>query len=185
MNIYLTAASWIWIIWWLVWFVTSFKAKKKIQQKWDAQQLLSLAFLVIAFFLIFRWQGRQSVVVTTSNLAGVLGLGVMGVSIFFSIWARQTLGKNWSGTIVVKQDHELVTAGPYRFVRHPIYTGLLGGFIGMAIIVGGGLSWLSVLSGLIAFLIRIPAEEKIMTNLFPEQYSAYKKRTKALIPFLF
>ena len=180
MNTYLTIATGVWGVWWVVWFVTSFTAKKKVSQKRDASQILSIIFLVAAFSMMFNGnRGAQ-----TSTVAGVTGLIVMGVSILFCIRARFELGRNWSGTIAVKQDHELVIRGPYRIVRHPIYTGLLGGFIGMAIIVGGWLAWLSVIAGLIAFLIRIPQEEKLMIELFGDRYLQYKNRTKTLIPFV-
>lgn len=183
MNTYLIIAAWTWFIWWLVWVTSAIVAKKKAEQKWNGPQLLSIALIILAFALIFRPAQEAPI---TPAVAGVMGLILLASGVGVSIWSRFALGRNWSGSIAVKYDgHELVTSGPYRFVRHPIYTSLFFGFIGMAVIVGGLLAWLSVLCGLIAFLIRIPVEGGSMPRLFPEQYAAYRKRTRALISYLF
>jgi len=103
--------------------------------------------------------------------------------IAFAIWARRHLGRNWSGRPMMKENHELVTSGPYRFVRHPIYTGMIAAILGSALV--GGPIWLIFwIAAFIIFLLRIPKEEGYMMQLFPDQYPAYRARTKALIPFV-
>ena len=113
------------------------------------------------------------------------GVAMCAVGVAFAIWARRTLGKNWSGNPTIKEGHELVTTGPYRLVRHPIYTGLILVIVG-TLIGTGKVSDLLILAFLcIAGLVKIRIEESLMTRQFPEAYPAYRRRTKALIPFIF
>jgi protein-S-isoprenylcysteine O-methyltransferase Ste14 len=102
-----------------------------------------------------------------------------------SIWARQHLGRNWSGTVQVKQDHQLICAGPYRLVRHPIYTGILVAFLGTAVVIGhwGGL--LAVFIAFGSFWRKLTLEECFMRETFGSAYEEYRARTAALIPYLF
>ena len=101
-----------------------------------------------------------------------------------SVWARVHLGRNWSGTITVKQDHELITSGPYRFVRHPIYSGLLLAFIGSAL---ARAEWRGVLAVVLAFWAlwrKLRIEEQWMREQFGLAYEAYSRRVAALVPFV-
>jgi protein-S-isoprenylcysteine O-methyltransferase Ste14 len=103
---------------------------------------------------------------------------VLGLTL--AIWARKHLGRNWSTRHTIQVGHELVTSGPYRFVRHPIYTGILLTWFGAGL-VNTIYFVLFVLVALI-FFSRIPKEEASMMGLFPNQYPAYRATTKALIP---
>jgi protein-S-isoprenylcysteine O-methyltransferase Ste14 len=111
------------------------------------------------------------------------GLAITGLAVL--LWARVTLGSNWSGSVVFKENHELVTRGPYAFVRHPIYTGLLTMVLGDVIFSGvvGGIVWFVILFMLLWLKSR--AEESLMTRHFPAEYPAYRGRVKALVPFVF
>ncbi len=102
----------------------------------------------------------------------------------FGIWARRTIGGNWSSVVTLKQDHELVTNGPYRYVRHPIYTAILTMFLGTAVATGqlGGFLGLALCS--LSMWIKLRQEEKLMMRHFPQQYPAYRARVKALVPFV-
>ena len=120
---------------------------------------------------------------TVTPLLGWIAAFISVLGIGFAISARYHLGRNWSGVPSVKEGHELVTSGPYKLVRHPIYTGILLAALGSAL--AGSLIGLFVLVfGTIVFLRRIKREEKIMVELFPNEYPAYKVRTKKLIPYL-
>jgi protein-S-isoprenylcysteine O-methyltransferase Ste14 len=120
---------------------------------------------------------------TPGPVVGIIGLIICIVGWAFFVWARQTLGKNWSGNVSIQEGHELVTSGPYALVRHPMYSGGLIACIGSAIVVGGPFVLLLVLLTPL-FLWRVGAEDKLMGQQFPNEYPAYKKRTKALIPFI-
>src|SRR5262249_50175709 len=104
--------------------------------------------------------------------------------LFFCVWARAVLGRNWSGTITLKEEHELIQRGPYRLVRHPIYTGLLGMFLATAIAYGSLGSFVAVGFAFLSFWIKLIAEEKLMLQQFPGQYAGYQQRVKRIIPFV-
>ena len=113
-----------------------------------------------------------------------IGTLLLALGLGFSVWARRHLGRNWSQQVVVKEDHTLVRTGPYRYVRHPIYTGVLLGMLGMAIAIG---RW-RVLPGfafmLMSFAIKSRYEERRMRETFAE-YADYQRRTAALVPFVY
>jgi protein-S-isoprenylcysteine O-methyltransferase Ste14 len=112
------------------------------------------------------------------------GVAICAAGIALAIWARRHLGRNWGMPMSLKEGHELVTTGPYRIVRHPIYTGILTAMLGAT--ATGSPLWpiLFVLSGGY-FLYSAIVEERLMLRQFPSQYPAYKRRTKMLIPFVF
>jgi protein-S-isoprenylcysteine O-methyltransferase Ste14 len=101
-----------------------------------------------------------------------------------AIWSRRTLAGNWSSTVTFKQGHELIQTGPYRFVRHPIYTGILLMCLGTAIVVGRLQSWLGFLLLCLGFWIKLKQEDSLLTRHFPNDYPAYRDRVKALVPFI-
>jgi protein-S-isoprenylcysteine O-methyltransferase Ste14 len=113
------------------------------------------------------------------------GMILCGAGVATAIWARRLLAGNWSGNITLKQDHELIQRGPYAWVRHPIYTGLLLMFAGSWLADGklGALLGMSLAS--IVFFIKSRQEKALMLRHFPEQYAAYQMRTKRLVPFIF
>jgi protein-S-isoprenylcysteine O-methyltransferase Ste14 len=107
----------------------------------------------------------------------VLGLGL-------AVWARVYIGRNWGTPMSRKQDPELVTSGPYRMVRHPIYSGIILASIGTAVAIS--LYWLIVAALFGAYFIYSALqEERFMAEQFPNTYPEYKRSTKMLIPFVF
>jgi protein-S-isoprenylcysteine O-methyltransferase Ste14 len=112
------------------------------------------------------------------------GTALLALGLAFSVWARVYIGRNWSATVTIKEDHELIRSGPYALVRHPIYTGLLLAFIGTAIVRA---EWRGVLAVLIVFAAlwrKLRLEERWMSETFGEEYRRYREHTTALIPFL-
>jgi protein-S-isoprenylcysteine O-methyltransferase Ste14 len=120
---------------------------------------------------------------TDLTLAAAAVVCVLGLLI--CLWARRTLAGNWSSDVTFKQGHELVRTGPYRYVRHPIYTGLLTMSIGTAVAAGRLHSWLGVIVVTIGFGIKMSQEERLMMRHFPEAYPLYRGQVKALIPWIF
>jgi protein-S-isoprenylcysteine O-methyltransferase Ste14 len=110
------------------------------------------------------------------GLALQVGAGVLGV------WARRHLGRNWSGAISVAEEHQLVRSGPYRTIRHPIYTAMIGMYVGSAIAIGEWHSVLGVALIVIAYARKIPLEEQSLRGAFGESYEEYRRSTWALIP---
>ena len=113
-----------------------------------------------------------------------LGAALTFAGLAFSIWARFVIAENWSSYVEVKRDHELIVEGPYRWVRHPIYTGLLLAFIGSALAVGEWRGVLAVVIVAAAFWRKLRLEEALMRRQFGEAYARYAARVPALIPFV-
>jgi protein-S-isoprenylcysteine O-methyltransferase Ste14 len=113
-----------------------------------------------------------------------VGVGLCLAGIAFAVWARVYIGRNWGMPMSLREGHELVTSGPYAYVRHPIYSGLMVAMIGSALTES--LFWMLVFVLYFAyFLVSARSEEKTMLAQFPDTYPAYRRRTKMLIPFVF
>jgi protein-S-isoprenylcysteine O-methyltransferase Ste14 len=112
------------------------------------------------------------------------GAAVTVCGLLFSIWARRHLGKNWSQAVTLKENHELVTSGPYALLRHPIYAGLLLGVVGCAIARGEWRGLLAVALAFAALWPKLKLEEKWMRAQFGESYETYSRRVAALVPHI-
>jgi protein-S-isoprenylcysteine O-methyltransferase Ste14 len=113
-----------------------------------------------------------------------LGAAITAAGLLFAVWAREHLGSNWSRSVTIKQDHQLIVTGPYSLIRHPIYTGILAGFLGSALA-------LAQVRGIVAFVLislvlwyKLRMEEQWMRTQFGAPYEAYSRRTAALLPFV-
>jgi protein-S-isoprenylcysteine O-methyltransferase Ste14 len=126
------------------------------------------------------WLDRRFVPAT--DWLPALGCVLLALGVAFACWARRTLGRNWSGVVQLKRDHELVTSGPYRHARHPIYTGMLLGVVGTALVLGEWRSLLALALMAAGFWFKLRHEERLMREQFGAAYVAYMQRVKALIP---
>ncbi|GAA1573628.1 hypothetical protein GCM10009804_32850 [Kribbella hippodromi] len=111
-----------------------------------------------------------------------VGLGLALLVLGFCIWARVHIGRNWGTPMTQKNEPELVTSGPYRLVRHPIYSGILVAAIGTAVALSW--TWLTIVAlAAIYFIYSATVEERYLTEQFPDAYPPYKRTTKMLVPF--
>ncbi len=113
------------------------------------------------------------------------GLAIEYAGLLLAIWSRIHLGRNWSGEISVKVDHELIRTGPYGKLRHPIYTGILAMYVGCALVTGEGLAAIGVAIALFAYWRKIRLEETNLHTAFGANYDAYRQTTWALVPGLY
>jgi protein-S-isoprenylcysteine O-methyltransferase Ste14 len=113
-----------------------------------------------------------------------LGAAVNVGGLLFAVWARVHLGRNWSRSVTIKQGHELITTGPYAVVRHPIYTGILTGFLGTAIAISQVRGVIVVVLIFFVFWLKLRMEEEWMRSQFGETYATYARQTAALVPYL-
>ena len=104
--------------------------------------------------------------------------------LLFAVWAREHLGRNWSRSVTIKEDHELITSGPYAVVRHPIYTGILTGFLGMAIAISQVRGFIVFVLVFLVFWIKLRMEDSGMRSQFGETHATYAHQTAALVPYL-
>jgi protein-S-isoprenylcysteine O-methyltransferase Ste14 len=170
-----------WLIYWLIAALSANRAKfidPPNRRFWYG------FLMVAAFFLIFHdryWSGGRIYKYPPVRWAGVV---ITAIGVLFSIWARVHLGKYWSGIITLKEGHKLITTGPYRIVRHPIYTGMITGVIGSAITAGTGDAALGIVLFIWACMIKVRREEQLLTGEFGQEYEDFRRRVPMLVPFL-
>lgn len=177
-----------WLIFAAVWLVGALSAKRTIYRESIAERARYSLLLVIGYFLLIKSSSLPPPfvwLIIPHTLSSIWVGALLCISgLLFAVWARVILGTNWSGVITLKEGHELIDRGPYRIVRHPIYTGLLVMFAGTAIALGyfGGFTALSLV--FVSFWIKLKREEDLMLKHFPDRYPAYQRRVKRIIPFL-
>jgi len=113
------------------------------------------------------------------------GLALEGVGLALAIWARVHLGRNWSSTITIKVEHQLIRTGPYRLLRHPIYTGVLAMGIGTLLVTGERLALIGMAAAAYAYWRKIRLEEAVLNTAFGPDYAAYRRATWALVPGIY
>jgi protein-S-isoprenylcysteine O-methyltransferase Ste14 len=183
-----TIIDYAWLAVGVVWLVTAFGAKPIARQAPGGSTLLHLVAMSIAGFLLFSNQTRFGILAWNvwpqSRIAGLAGFILVVTGVCFAIWARLVLGRNWSGIVTVKQDHDLIRTGPYAIVRHPIYAGFLLAVLGTVIARGEVRSVLAFPIALFAWWRKLQLEEAMMSQEFGEHYEQYSRQVKKLIPFV-
>ena len=177
----------LWLLWFLYWKYAARGLKPVERRESLASRLghivpLVIAGLLLAFPTVPGWLGQR--LWTRSWNHYLLAVGIVALGLGFACWARRELGRNWSGTVTLKEQHELIRSGPYRWIRHPIYTGLLLAFVGTAMARD---EWRGVVAVLIAFVAlwrKLRLEERWMRELFGAQYDEYRRHSWALFPWL-
>ncbi|HEY2687005.1 MAG TPA: isoprenylcysteine carboxylmethyltransferase family protein [Streptosporangiaceae bacterium] len=112
----------------------------------------------------------------------LLRLAILLAATALTLWARLALGAMWTAAPTVKQEHQLRTSGPYAITRHPIYTGLLGMFLGSGLLAGAGRWILYFPIYLVLLQFKIHTEERLMMAEFPDTYPRYRQRVPQLVP---
>jgi protein-S-isoprenylcysteine O-methyltransferase Ste14 len=183
----------LWLAWMAYWLAASIDAKAVRRRESRASRIAHIAPLMLAVYLLAvptraphpAWADWLFENFMPRSIAGFwAGFFVLATGLAFSVWARVRLGGNWSGTVTVKENHELIRTGPYRWVRHPIYTGILTGFVGTTIALAEWRGLIAVALCLYAFLRKMRLEERWMVEAFGERYAAYRIQVKGLIPFI-
>lgn len=180
---WIIVACWIGFV--VFWLVSARRAKANARTSY-LNWVFRAVIVIAAIIMRSRFGGiaRLPVAHLPHPVLGAAGVVLCLCGLALAIWARICLGRNWGMPMSLKKDPELVTTGPYAYVRHPIYTGILLMMLGSA--SAFNLLWLVVVAILAAyFLYSAVQEQKIMLREFPDTYPAYMARTKMLIPFVF
>ncbi len=184
MMVYVVVACWAAFM--IYWIASSFSQKQVEERPITLFKVLAQFLYGFAFVLLIRpdWFHISQIPVIDSPGIALAGALICILGLFICIWARRTIAGNWSNSIDFKKGHELVISGPYMYVRHPIYSGYLLMFIGTMLVIGnlGGFIGLALL--LVGTVMRIFQEERLMTRHFRDVYPEYKKKVKALVPFI-
>jgi protein-S-isoprenylcysteine O-methyltransferase Ste14 len=175
----------LWLILVAYWILSAWGNKPTVYRfnpVWRALSAIAIVGLFVLFEAYPAFFHRH--VYQPTDACRAAGIAVCSAGVAFAIWARHTLGRNWSGNPTIKEGHELVERGPYRLVRHPIYTGILLAIVGTGI--GSGQVKHLFIFGFAATILwaKLRIEESLMVSQFPQSYPGYMRRTKALVPFV-
>lgn len=189
MNLF-ALCGYIWAAWWLTWIAMAFRSKKTLRREDSFSRLSYVLIAWIALYLIFFPQKVSAIpwlrlpLIPYHPWLGVVGLAITLLGFALTYWARFALAGNWSGHVTIKVGHELVRSGPYRFVRHPIYSGILLAAVGTALAHDQRVSLIALPLLWLSFTIKRLKEEQFMQQTFGDQYEGYRLTTGAIIPLL-
>ena|SRR6202035_3376851 len=179
----------LWLALVVYWLIASRNNKTDVYREAGWRRFMSSFGILLGAALLnwrrlsFGWLGLS--LLPSGFATGLGGTLVCAAGLLLALWARRVLGANWSGVVALKENHELILRGPYRLVRHPIYSGVLLMVLGTAIVIGELRGVVALVVFLGCFALRIHDEEAILTRQFPQEYPRYQQRTRRLIPWLF
>jgi len=169
------------------WIIAAFGTKRTAERpdRWMNWLMRgALVFLIMALSSRPIDGANNRVLWTYRPMIGIIAVLVTATGLTIVVWARATLAGNWSADVVLKENHELIVRGPYRYVRHPIYSGLILMAVGSVMVWGTTAAAVVLIGVPIMLWVKLSREERLLTRHFPEAYPRYKSRVKALIPFI-
>lgn len=175
----------LWLVFAIYWIASASDVKPTKRAESGPSRLAHLLLLCAGYVLVlsprFAVGWRLLPAAAALELAG---LAMVAVGVAFAIWARRTLGSNWSGAVTIKEHHQLVRSGPYALVRNPIYTGIIAAVLGTAIVGGGvpGFAGLALVAW--AVLVKIRREERFLVEEFGDEFLDYRRHVPLLVPFV-
>jgi len=178
----------LWIVFAVVWLVSAFKRKRTKQRESAAQRLtyvlpIFLGWFIMNGYLVPGHWFRTRFLPGTDTVAWT-GVALAALGIAFAFWARFHLGSNWSGVVTLKENHELIRSGPYRTVRHPIYSGILLALIGTAVAIGEMRALVAVAVIWLSFYIKARREESLLSREFGPRFAEHQQHTGMFFPHL-
>jgi protein-S-isoprenylcysteine O-methyltransferase Ste14 len=180
--------KWMWMAWAILWIVWALRTKRAQIRLNLAQALTYMLPTALGAWIFFAPSSRlRRVGLLWNAIPPVpwlmwLGAAMTLAGLLFAIWARIYLGKNWSGLVTVKHDHELIRTGPYRFVRHPIYSGILLALLGTTISRRNVWGFLGVAIVWLGLWMKSRLEERFMVETFGPRYDDYRRTTGGIVP---
>jgi protein-S-isoprenylcysteine O-methyltransferase Ste14 len=184
-TIRMLASAAIWLVMIVYWNISARNIRpvaKAEDAKSTARRQLLLNLAILMLFVPVPGLTRQFLAPTHAAVAA--GFTVQVGSALFYFWTKRYLGRFWSSAVAIMKDHQLVRSGPYRLIRHPLYAGMLGMFIGTAIVSGQYHALIGAALGVIAYWDKIRIEERALREAFGAEYDDYKRHSSALIPWL-
>jgi protein-S-isoprenylcysteine O-methyltransferase Ste14 len=172
-----------WIAFWIYWLAAATTVKSG-RTRWGRFAGVRVAVVILVVILLRAGVLKRHEGVTASPWLQGIGLAVFLLGLALAVWARIYIGRNWGMPMTEKAEPELVNTGPYRKIRHPIYSGIILALVGSALALG--ISWFIAAAVIAAYFIYSAVmEERYLTKLFPDAYPEYKRSTKMLIPYIF
>ena len=184
--------SLIWILFWGYWTLAAVKTRSSVKKEASGQESMQRAlhviFVIISYiitFFQFKNTFLENSIIPNYEYVEYIGIAILVLSLLFAIWARIELGRNWSGAIQKVEGQRLVRSGPYKYIRNPISTGVVFGFLGTFITFGNLASLIGFFMILLIYIIKISREQKFLLLEFGEEYKKYINESWALIPYIF
>jgi protein-S-isoprenylcysteine O-methyltransferase Ste14 len=175
-----------WYIFGAYWLITWLRVKRTKTTESLVSRLATIIPMVLAFELLFSDLPRIGPLrlrfISADAWVAWLGFAVTALGVAVAIWARYCIGEYWSSRVTLKEGHRLIRSGPYQFVRHPIYTGILLGAIGRALTIGEWRGIVAVVLTLGAHWRKARREESLLASEFGDEYAAYRRGTGFLFP---
>jgi protein-S-isoprenylcysteine O-methyltransferase Ste14 len=184
----MSICGYLWIAFGLLWLAWALRVKRAQMRESIGSRFSYVIASVAAFYAMFSgdvpmgWMHTR--IIPREPWIEALGIALTVAGMAFAIWARACLGGNWSSNVTVKVDHQLIRTGPYRWVRHPIYTGIILAMIGTALNRRTIRGVIAVVLLWVAFTLKSKIEESFMRATFGPEYDEYRQRTGALVPRL-
>ena len=184
-----TLWRWIFVAPWLLfggwWLLRAFSTARTVRSEPPRQRLLLLALTAAgALFLAVPPLPLRAPLWPTPLPLLIVALAFEVAGVAFAIVAREYLGTMWSGRVTLKEDHRIVQTGPYRLVRHPIYTGILTGLVGLVLVRANAGAILGFVLSALAVARKVAAEEELLRGHFGAAYDEYRHKVAAIIPFI-
>lgn len=180
----LIIGCWVFLV--LYWNISARSIKSVAEEQSLAARLARMpVWLGFALFISAWVYPIGPVAIRRTVFSDSAGVAICALGLLVAIWSRKVLGAEWSRDVELKKGHQLVDRGPYRLMRHPIYTGHLLMGLGTAIASGLLIAFVGLVSFMVGFWIKLNQEERLLLRGFPDEYPAYKARVKALIPYMF
>jgi protein-S-isoprenylcysteine O-methyltransferase Ste14 len=175
----------LWLVFAIYWSIAAKdKGRSRNSESFWSRQVHLVLVNVAALLLLLRVPGLTARFLPASVVVSVFGLSIDACSLLLAVWARRHLGSNWSGEVRIAENHQLVRSGPYRMLRHPIYTAALGMYFGTAIVSGEVHSLLALILVILAYWRKIHLEELVLGDALGAEYEHYRRHTSALLPWL-
>jgi protein-S-isoprenylcysteine O-methyltransferase len=178
----------VWLALGVIWLIGALITKRTARVQTSGSRLIQFALTATGFFLVLQpdldigFLGYRFL--PRSSAAPYLGFALTVGGAALAVSARVILGKNWSATVTIKQDHEIIRRGPYALVRHPMYSGFLLALLGTALAIGEVRGLFGLGFVFLGLWLKLRTEERFLMEQFGTLYIQYREETKALIPFV-
>ena len=182
------ALRWIWLAWILYWFGCALFVPRTVRREPIWQRMSTIIIMILAVGLLGFLDNQIHILgqrfVPDTDAVHWTGVAITVAGLAFTVWARIHLGKFWSARVGLKENHELIQSGPYIWVRHPIYSGILLAVMGSVVVAGDYRALLALVLVWVALMMKANREEKLLSEQFGDAFVAYRQRTGALVPKL-
>ncbi|MGA7854742.1 MAG: isoprenylcysteine carboxylmethyltransferase family protein [Candidatus Acidiferrales bacterium] len=175
-----------WLLLAAYWFFAALGAKRPAKKENSGERIMHIAFMAVGFFMFYGSAFRFGVLNRRFLLDELwiawVGAVITLLGVLFAIWARFTIGKEWSAEVQIKEGHQLIRSGPYAHIRHPIYTGILLALCGTAIAIGEYRAILGLVLFLVGFIRKAKKEERFLAGEFGTAFDEHRRRTGFFLP---